>query len=131
MSEKEEITLDKFKAWLEGVEEMQDDNWFPTAVQWNKIREKIDLIGDGLNGYVPVQVARQQPAVQQNMVVPPQSALDDGYHPISEGHTQADPPSEYGRPNGPTSSFTGEPGAPPVTTPNIDTSESGYSSSFA
>ena len=38
------ITLEKFKAWLEGVEEMQDDGWVPTVVQWTKIREKIELI---------------------------------------------------------------------------------------
>lgn len=41
---KKAISLDKFKSWLEGVEEMQDADWHPTAAQWRTIRDKFDLI---------------------------------------------------------------------------------------
>jgi len=39
------ITLVEFRAWLEGVEELQPDNWAPNAEQWKLIRAKIDSIG--------------------------------------------------------------------------------------
>lgn len=38
------ITLDQFRSWLQGVEDMQTDDWAPNADQWKVIREKIDLI---------------------------------------------------------------------------------------
>jgi hypothetical protein len=31
-------TLSEFKNWLEGIEEMQDTDWYPTKEQWNKIK---------------------------------------------------------------------------------------------
>lgn len=39
------ITLEQFRAWLAGVEDMQEEGWTPSASQWNKIRSKIDEIG--------------------------------------------------------------------------------------
>ena len=39
-------TLNEFKAWLEGVEELQDANWSPNRSQWLKIRARIDNIMD-------------------------------------------------------------------------------------
>lgn len=38
------ITLDQFRSWLQGVEDMQTEDWAPNADQWKVIREKIDLI---------------------------------------------------------------------------------------
>ena len=35
-------TLENFRSWLEGVEEMQGDDWVPTMEHWKKIRDKID-----------------------------------------------------------------------------------------
>lgn len=43
---KKKITVQEFKAWLEGVEEMQPEGWHPTKEQWEIIREKIKLIVD-------------------------------------------------------------------------------------
>lgn len=40
----ESIDIDTFKAWLSGVEDMQGDDWTPTAEQWKKIRSKINLL---------------------------------------------------------------------------------------
>jgi len=41
---KQKQTLREFKAWLQGVEELQPDNWCPNRDQWILIREKIDSI---------------------------------------------------------------------------------------
>ena len=38
------IDIDTFKAWLSGVEDMQGDDWTPSAEQWKKIRSKINLL---------------------------------------------------------------------------------------
>ena len=38
------VSLKEFKAWLEGVEEMQPEDWHPTPEQWRVIREKINTI---------------------------------------------------------------------------------------
>jgi hypothetical protein len=39
-----QCTLSEFRAWLSGVEEMQPDEWIPNKTQWELIREKIDSI---------------------------------------------------------------------------------------
>lgn len=41
---KKELSMSQFRAWLEGVEEMQDEDWHPSASQWKTIRAKFDLI---------------------------------------------------------------------------------------
>ena len=38
------ISLSEFRAWLSGVEEMQDDDWAPSKTQWDTIRRKMDSI---------------------------------------------------------------------------------------
>lgn len=43
---KKERTLAEFRAWLEGVEELQGSNWHPDAEQWRLIRAAIDSIVD-------------------------------------------------------------------------------------
>lgn len=40
----EAIDIETFKAWLQGVEDMQDAGWVPSAEQWKKIRAKINMI---------------------------------------------------------------------------------------
>jgi hypothetical protein len=61
MSEQKEdtISLKDFKSWLQGVEDMQEDDWIPNAVQWKKIRSKINLLDD----------AQQAPYRQNNSPV--------------------------------------------------------------
>jgi hypothetical protein len=125
------ISLEKFRAWLEGVEEMQDEGWTPTPAQWLKIRAKIDLIEN-----VPVQPTQQpiyrggvQPTQQptQQMELP-ESALDI---PISNPTAPVGPaPAAYGRPAGPVATFDGN-NAIPVKTPNLEASPNGeYKSAF-
>lgn len=60
------ITLNEFKAWLEGVEELQPEDWSPNAEQWKLIRDKINSIKE--------EVVKQQPKQvdQQNITPQPQ-----------------------------------------------------------
>ena len=46
MTEESKQTVGQFKAWIEGVEEMQKDDWHPSKDQWNKIRTKIGELVD-------------------------------------------------------------------------------------
>ena len=41
---KKKQTLAEFRAWLDGIEELQPETWAPDATQWNLIREKINNI---------------------------------------------------------------------------------------
>lgn len=41
---KNSISMDQFRSWLEGVEDMQPADWTPDQEQWRRIREKIDLV---------------------------------------------------------------------------------------
>jgi len=38
------LTFSEFKMWLQGVEEMQDEGWTPSPVQWKRIKEKLMLV---------------------------------------------------------------------------------------
>ena len=40
----EPIDISTFKAWLQGVEDMQDEGWTPSDEQWIRIRAKIESI---------------------------------------------------------------------------------------
>ena len=41
---KKKQTLAEFRAWLDGIEELQPETWAPDATQWALIREKINSI---------------------------------------------------------------------------------------
>lgn len=41
---KKKLSLNEFRAWLCGVEEMQDDSWTPSSSQWRTIRAKIEEV---------------------------------------------------------------------------------------
>jgi len=41
---KQKQTLGEFRAWMQGVEELQAENWAPNREQWQLIRAKIDGI---------------------------------------------------------------------------------------
>lgn len=38
------LTLAEFKAWLNGVSDMQETTWSPNKEQWEKIKSQIDRI---------------------------------------------------------------------------------------
>jgi hypothetical protein len=58
MSEDKQITISEFLMWLEGVEEMQEDDWSPDKRQWSRIRAKLNCI----------TTPAPQQVVQQNVV---------------------------------------------------------------
>jgi len=72
-------TLAEFKAWLEGIEEIQPTTWHPDLDQWRMIREKIGAIveppppkpvvvqqgGAATNGGPTIRRQPQVPVAQQ------------------------------------------------------------------
>jgi hypothetical protein len=140
-------TLGEFKAWLEGVEEIQPDDWHPDLTQWRMIREKIAAIVEP-----PKKPSRPPPAAMPPRVTPPPQA------PVMQPPPQLHPSN--------LSAITGDTGAPigdvdmtpaakaamqgklpasataqpnmagadtsnRVKTPNIDTMDGSYDSSFS
>ena len=122
MSEKEkevkikEITIMEFRAWLQGVEEMQEDDWHPNETQWKKIRGKIDCVIQGVQPVAPSGFVPQQPQQIIQNFQPDRSALDNVPMPV---------PIQL-NPNAPMNKVEGE----QVKTPNIDTSDGNYTSTF-
>lgn len=65
------ITINEFKMWLQGVEEMQDDNWTPDSKQWARIREKIRAITESTSDtHLTTQYTRPQYAAQSSYTAP-------------------------------------------------------------
>lgn len=91
MSEEQTIDVTTFRAWLQGVEDMQDDGWVPSPAQWKKIRAKIDLIEE------QVVVKQHAPYPTPNFMgqIPrtPPDAWAQGQQPASSLRI-ATPPSE-------------------------------------
>ena len=113
------ISLDEFRAWLSGVEEMQDEGWFPSDSQWATIRKKMDLIEEQ-EVEVPVQQAHQP--YQQPQAHQPYMPQHGPVHPVQEASgAPAAPRVQSLQPSG------DSPGS--LKTPDIDSSE-GYTSSF-
>lgn len=88
-------SLAEFRAWLNGVEELQPDDWAPTAEQWQLIRAKIDGIAE------PKVVAAPAPApANQNFNVQP--VQGNPYQMASaQAHIPPPPPPSGGIPTGP------------------------------
>lgn len=138
------VTLSEFKAWLEGVEELQPEGWHPDASQWELVRDKMLSIIEPEYDAVPVPKQQApvhtnpQPAPVQpyNEVVedmpqiipgPPMqsSALPMDVEPANISMTPAAKAMLSGRP------LPGTPGPDgKVKTPNIDTSNGSYTTSF-
>lgn len=57
-----DITLAEFKAWLEGVEELQAKDWAPDKTQWKRIRSKINCIVEPEPRYVEAAPEAASPA---------------------------------------------------------------------
>jgi len=110
-------TLENFRSWLEGVEEMQGDDWVPTSEQWKKIRNKIDLIEAVKEEIteVPPTYARiptHAPAPVQSQG----SSLDYIAAPVAPVEMSPNAPMAKGQHQ--------------VKTPDIDTSKGDYKSAY-
>ncbi len=83
------ISLREFKAWMDGVEDVQEDDWVPSKAQWDKIREKISLIEDNSESFSPPVANNQQYPVQlpynHNQQPPrdPNDPFNFAPHPLS------------------------------------------------
>lgn len=84
-------TLEEFKAWLEGVEEISGSDWTPSKEQWKMIRERINNIKD--------PEPREVQVVQAPQAVIPQSSLPvptTGPHPATTAARQPRPVQPQG-----------------------------------
>jgi len=115
-----EITVKEFKMWLEGVIEMQDEDWIPDARQWKKILDKIYEISEN------VQLSNNRSFEREEFV--PRLSIDSypsqpiQYAPGGLGFVAPAP-----QPN--VALFASDNGNIPTRTPNIDTS-TGYDTPF-
>jgi hypothetical protein len=122
---KPQITVKDFKNWLEGVIEMQDDDWVPDARQWNRILGKIYDISDSTL-VVPAQnIYTPRPQVNEQHFISPVSPTAFDYAQPSQSGLSA--PVIANNPTGP---FARDQCEIPVKTPDIDTTN-GYKSTFA
>lgn len=150
---KKKIPLAEFRAWLEGVEELQPDGWSPDKTQWALIRDKIDCII--IPEPAPQQATQHAPQRQPQymgggITPPPQHGLPPGVMPpppvpggvpVAPGVppgamvSQTPPPGVDGAPGAPNVPLPAQgpvPGvAPTIKTPDIDTTNGGFNSSFA
>lgn len=134
---RKKVTLSEFRAWLQGVEELHPDNWHPDESQWALIREKIESIKE--------EVAPPTEPLQQAVVQAPTGTFQ---HPPSSFVAQppvgqppfmpaAQPPVAEMTPAAkaalagklPSEMVPGPDGK--VKTPNLDTGDGNYDSSFA
>ncbi len=127
-------SLAEFRAWLNGVEELQPEDWAPTADQWKLIRGKID----GITEPKPVVAPPATPPAPANYVPAPQG---NPHQQMVHAHIPAPPPPVGGVPAGPMTQPTPEavavmPVQQPVDVaaaakPNMDTSDGNYDSNFS
>lgn len=147
----DKLTIHQFKAWLEGVEEMQEEGWTPSPAQWEKIRSKIAILCENIEQQqaaapqVPAvpMASFAQPAAQIQSAPPQFPAHNprplDNINPnavtqqssLTEEVVQRQrapaQPRQAPAMQSPNNSSSGE---PQIVTPNIDTSDGNYKSGF-
>ncbi len=147
-------TLAEFKAWLEGIEEIQPADWHPDLDQWKMIREKIGAIVEpppvvkGPNlppagmqheprpGYQPVASNQpvRRPPVQQPSALDEVSTTPGQLNPVTPagGMTPAAKAAMSGKlPKGDATPAGGLPtGTPSSSTPIPNTEDGSYASTF-
>lgn len=125
---KQKQTLREFRAWLEGVEELQPDNWAPNREQWARIRARIDGIKEEVaQAAEPTReskpVPAQNPVYQQppTTILPPASMIPPPVGGIPAGEVEMTPAARQML----------NPGAgAKAKTPDIDTSDGNVESTF-
>lgn len=122
-------SLEQFKAWLSGVEEMQEDGWVPNSTQWRRIRQKIDEVVENSRpfnaGAAGAPVVSDQPA----RIVQPSgpSAFSNVPSVNMTGAAPAPPPHISFVA---TTDMTRDGSGARIKTPNVDTSQQPYQSSL-
>lgn len=133
---KKKISLTEFRAWLEGVEELQPDDWGPDTSQWQLIREKIDcIIADAPVQQVAATVAtaaaqpmRMQPGFQQAGIAPP-PPVPAPVLPLDANGQPVQIPLA-GNPAPPTNPLLASQGKAAIKTPDMDSSDGSFKSTF-
>jgi hypothetical protein len=130
MAEDRQITVSEFLMWIEGIEEMSEDDWSPNPSQWKKIRQKINTMVNVPYNPQPIVMYRDsanQPPLQSNQVAVIEQPKELIVRREHSGLSTVQPAVSNNNPlfanaDNPTS---------PVRTPNIDTSDgSGYKPAF-
>ena len=130
MAEKKEkkLTVKEFKYWLEGVEEMQDEGWYPDPRQWKRIREKIGLLDEAASMMTEVQAAGLTSIAPGIMAFPPNVNPNNPLERMNIDPANFPQPTARPPGNGP---FLNDDTSKPAKTPNIDTGPGKpYASSF-
>lgn len=79
------LSVNEFKMWIAGIEDMQEKGWTPNASQWAKIKAKITQLEDTVVEYQPerttVQSYQREPIEQPNpwqqpLIQPMHTSLD-------------------------------------------------------
>lgn len=68
------ITIAEFKAWLEGITDLQGEDWTPNQDQWRKIKTKLfslEGFDAPLEQHIARVIERAMPRVRMPMVPPP------------------------------------------------------------
>ncbi len=137
-TEQKPITVSEFKSWLQGIRDMLGQDWVPTAEQWKRICEKIDMLKDTPQQAVQPAVTYSRP-ITMEMSQPPISTPNAlPARPAGPSSLAAPPmmpqlPQMVSSPGGMPvlkGPFTADNPASPVKTPTIDTSNGKYDSSF-
>ncbi len=120
---RKKISLSEFKAWLEGVEELHPSDWSPDKDQWKLIRNKIkNIIEDQTTPHsVPGPHAPLPPVHPVKSGMPPTGVpIPPGAPPVTEESLSISPAAAamLKADNGKTK------------TPNIDTTDGSYNSTF-
>jgi len=121
---KRQFTLGEFRAWLDGIEELQPSNWSPSLEQWKLIRQRISSIVE-TSGHNVIESARQEPQIRK-------------YTNVTDSRTFSPPPMSGGVPDGSVeispeakALLSGDATSKKHKTPNIDTTGGGYTSPLA
>lgn len=80
-AKRKRLTLSEFKAWLQGVEELQPKGWSPTAEQWALVRSKIELISESSVTVTRVPVNESPVPNYGTRQAPPQQFNGAGFIP--------------------------------------------------
>lgn len=123
------ISVREFRMWLQGVEEMQDDDWTPSPQQWKRIRQKINSINEAAPP-APAPAAPPPPPLQ---IASPTFVNPNARAPgltLPEQAIPAGPSSLVIPQSRPQMNPLLAGGGGQIKTPDIDTSANGYESGF-
>ena len=115
------ISFTEFMAWISGVEDMQPSDWHPNEVQWNTIREKLDLVKPDEIEVIIEEEQRIQPSMHSSFIPAPTSQVPGTPHRPTGVPTLPSAMQASGASSGELSA---------TKTPNIDTSDGGYESNL-